>query len=107
MEEKKILSKDESKNSSDNLSKDRYHKFVEDILSCKIHDYDLYQKINVAGSPKEVKLKISYPDDDANGCKLYQAFICDKSTDETYMSYYTKDKILFMWYITNFIIVLL
>ena len=87
--------------------KDKYHLFVEDVMNEKIKEYSLAQKINVGGSPKSVSLELSYPDSSENACKLYQAFIKDSSTNETYMSFYSKDKTLFMWYITNMVIVLL
>lgn len=92
---------------TDDLLKDRYHQFVEGVMNEKITDYPLTQKINIQNQQKELKLKISYPDNDENGCKLYQVFIVDKQTNETYMSFYSKEKNLFMWYITNMPVVLL
>ena len=92
---------------TDDLLKDRYHQFVEAVMNEKITEYPLSQKINIQNQQKELKLKISYPDKDENGCKLYQVFIVDKQTNETYMSFYSKEKNLFMWYITNIPVVLL
>ena len=78
--------------------------FIKQVLSEKLKEKDLPTKFNLDGNLKEVKLVFDYPSSDTNSSGLYSCYTCDKSTGETYMSFYTKDKVLFMAYITNFIV---
>lgn len=111
---KKIVD-DSSKRNFDSLeeivkadkSGNNVSKFIGKILAEEITCQDLSQKIKVAGEFKEVKLVIEYPSNEANATGLYSVFVCDKSTNENYMSFYTKDKVLFNWYITGFVLTML
>lgn len=75
--------------------------FVSSILYEELRTKDLEQKISIAGKQKEITLKIDYPRNSST-C-LYSCCIIDKTTKETYSSFYTKDKASFMSYITTYV----
>ena len=89
------------------LKENYLSKFVSAILSEKLTSQELTQKIMVDNKPREVRLTLEYPNSDGNTSGLYSACVCDKSTNEAYMTFYTKEKNCFVWYITGFIMALL